>query len=322
MPAPETIIGSFAIYLAILASTPGEAPHWISEGPYLEEDEISFELPLEMLGSMPIVEVSINGEAHRFLFDTGSPSMINRELATQLGLEIIDKRQGRLEHVDADDRETLHSFGYPHTPFLDIQFAADARSKAMFDTGSQEIFTLSPPDFEGARRNEAINGTTKGEGSSGGSIGGAAPAGKQLRAHLASLSIGARELGRITAPLRASPPSLIGASVLDHFVVTLDTRNSTAWFDRYNAAAPAQASYGFGLGFADDVHVSLVWDDSPAAKAGLEVGDRIKAINGQATDNSCPAIRHALSAMKESSTIALEIEGESEPRVLQKAAMK
>lgn len=394
MPAPEIIMGSFAMFLAVLAGAPGDAPHWIAEGPYLENDKVSLELPLEMLGNMPIVAVSINGEAHRFLFDTGSPSMIGRELATRLGLEIVDRRQGRdgsgaiidtavvqadftiagttfhkvpvfvtdfpkppsclfegvlgsevlplcswqidlpegvlrcesditqLEHVDSADREVLHSFGYPHTPFLDVQFAPDARSKAMLDTGSQEYFTLSPPDFEGARRNNAVEGTTQGQGSMGGSVGGAAPAREQLRVHLASLSIGDNKLGRITTPLRTSPPSLIGASILEHFVVTLDTRNTTAWFDRYNHSPLAQGSYGFGLGFDDKVRVSHVWNDSPAAKAGIDVGDHVEAINGQATGNSCPAIRHALSAMKESNTITLEIEGEPEPRVLQKAPMK
>ena len=394
MVTQRTISVAVALFATLTASAANEVPRWITEGPYLEKDTVSLELPLEVLGNMLLLEVEVNGEPHRFLFDTGSPSMINRELATKLGLEVIDRRQGRdgtgavietsvvqadftldgvtfhkvpvfvadfpkppsclfdgvlgsevlplctwqvdlpdgvlrcesdiarLEHVSADDRETLHSYGYPHTPFFDIEFAPNARSKAMFDTGSQEYFTLSPPDFEGARRNDAVEGTTEGEGSIGGSIGGAAPAGKQLRARLASLSIGEHDLGRITAPLRTSPPSLIGTALLEHFVVTLDAKNSAAWFDRYNNEPPAQDSYGFGLGFDEKVRVSLVWEDSPAADAGIAVGDQIKTINGQQTGNSCPAIRHALSAMQESSTITLEIEGGPEPRVLQKAPLK
>lgn len=51
-----------------------------------------------MLGDMLFVDVDLNGEPRRFLFDTGSPSMVSATLAAELGLDVIDRRQGGDSH--------------------------------------------------------------------------------------------------------------------------------------------------------------------------------------------------------------------------------
>jgi C-terminal processing protease CtpA/Prc len=70
-------------------------------------------------------------------------------------------------------------------------------------------------------------------------------------------------------------PSLIGASVLERFIITLD---------------------------------SLVWEDSPAAKAGLKLVQYLTSINGVETKLSIDGIQRALQAMS-GQTIKLEWEG-------------
>lgn len=232
--------------LAALASsfaTAQERPAWMTEGPRVEQDAISFELPLETVGNMLFVEVELGGAPRRFLFDTGSPSMMSAQLAAALDLEVVDRRQGRdshgavvdtdvvqadltlggttihkvpifvtefpkpaqclfdgvlgsevlplcawqidlpdgvlrcssdlarLDHVDQAKRLPLHDFGYPHAPILDIRFAEQATSKALFDTGSPEYLAISPPDLGGARRNDAVAASITGHGSLGASIG-------------------------------------------------------------------------------------------------------------------------------------------------------
>lgn len=333
-----------AMCVTSLACAAQEEPAWTTQGPKVDEETFAFELPLAVVANKLFVDIELGGAMRRFLFDTGSPSMMSATLADALRLEPVARRQSRdahgavvdtaivqadlvlggvtfrrlpvyvadfphtarclfdgvlgsellplcawqidlpdgalrchsrlstLAHVDGAHKIALYDFGYPHAPIVDVRFADDARSKALFDTGSPDHFTLSPPDFEGARRSGAVTGTTRGHGSLGGSIGGPAPRKEQSRAQLRSLGLGGVDLGRVDAAVRASPPSLVGAAVLDHFVVTLDAAGAAAYFDRYRDGPFARGSYGFGLSFEDAPVVSLVWEDSPAEAAGLRVG--------------------------------------------------
>ena len=375
--------------LAVAVSTgvagAAEPPRWTTEGPFVDASSISLEIPVQRIASKLYVEVEIGGEPRLFVFDTGSPSMIDAALAYELGLEAVDRREGRdshgaviaseivqadlrlgdvmfrkvplfatdfsaspavrclvgngvlgseilplcawqidlpdgvlrcrtdpgdLDHVGAATQQRLYDFGYPHLPILDVGFGKDARSKAMFDTGSAGYFVLSPPDLEGADRAEAVGRKTAGSGSLGGSMGGQAPAGKQTKAELKSLSIGSLELGSVEAVVRESPPSLIGAALLEHFVVTLDARSGSAWLDPYRGGPFRSPSLGFSLAFDEEISIGLVWEDSPAARAGLSPGTPLTAINGEPTESTCEGIRRALAAMS-ARTVELSWEGGS-----------
>lgn len=378
------IYASVCVALAgfMVAAQAGEPPKWITEGPHVEQTAIAFELPLNVLATKLFVEVDVGGKPRRFVFDTGSPSMLSKALAAELGLKVIDKRQGRdahgaiidteiaqteltlagttfrkvpvfiaefpstaqclfdgvlgsellplcawqidlpagklrcnsqvsaLEHTESATKLPLHTFGYPHTPILDIQFAEKAKSKAMFDTGAPEYLTISSADYEGAKRHDGINKSLTGEGSLGGSLGGTAKSRDQRLAQLPDLRIANLSLGKVVAPMRELSPSLLGASLLEHFIVTLDTRSSTAYFDAYRDGPFFRSSFGFGFDFESGPLVSLVWDDSPAAKAGLKPGQRITELNGKTLDQSCESIRYAMQTIAEQDSVELMREGE------------
>lgn len=372
-PAAAIRAAALAAALAAgIASAQEAPPRWLAEGPTVEGDAFSLEVPLHRVGTKLHVEVELGGVARRFVLDTGSPSMIDRTLAEELGLEVVDRRKGRdahgvvveseivqadlilggvrfrkvplfaadlagtpaarcligdgvlgseilplcawqidlpdgalrcrtdpsgLDHVAPEHRQTLHDFGYPHAPILDVRFAAEARSKAMLDTGAPALFVLSPPDFEGARRAGGVAGTRPGYGSPGASLGGQAPPARQTRAALKRLAIGTLDLGGVDAAVRASPPSLIGASILERFVVTLDPRSGSAWFDPYGEGPLDRPSFGFTLAFDGAVSIGTVWEGSPAARAGLKAGTRLTGIGGAPAELSCAGIRRALDAM-------------------------
>lgn len=368
---------------AVATAAADEPPRWVSEGPRVATPSFSFALPVERVGTMLAVEVELGGKPRRFVFDTGSPSMIDATLATELGLVAVDRRAGRdshgvriesdivqadltiggvrfqkvpmfatdfsaspaarcflgdgilgsellplcawqldleqsvlrcasslgeLSHVAGATRMPLHDFGYPHTPFLDVGLAPKATSKAMFDTGSPEYLAISPPDFAGAQRSGGIAAKVEGYGSAGGSLGGQAAPGKQLRGELAELEIGDLALGRVGFVLRESPPSLLGAALLEHFVVTLDARSGAAYFDRYRQGPLVRPSFGFTLAFEPEIAVAVVWDGSPAAAAGLAAGLPLTAIDGVATSASCEGMRRALEAMS-GDTVTVEWAG-------------
>ncbi len=338
-------------------------------------------MPIEYAGNKLFVEVEMGGKPRRFLFDTGSPSMMSKALARELGLEAVDHRLSRdshgavvrtdivqaeigvgamrlhkvpvfvaefpktaqclfdgvlgsevlplcawqidlpqsmlrcsskvsaLDHVDGASSLRLHDAGYPHAPIIDIELADDAHSKALFDTGSPELMAISPPDLQGAARNRGVVRTRSGFGSLGGSIGGLAPSQKHTRVQLHRLKIGDIALPNAEAVVREGPPSLIGASILEHFVVTLDASNSQAYFDQYQAGDYSRNSYGLALSFEGHPRVSLVWEDSPAQQAGIQVGDRVTSINGQAMDDSCGAIRDASRMMSSGDSLDIAWQG-------------
>jgi len=213
-----------------------------------------------------------------------------------------------LDHVNHAEKVRLYDFGYPHAPIVDVRFANKARSKAMFDTGSPEYLAISPQDFDGAKRSGGIGQVISGFGSLGRSLGGQAPDGNQLKGELKSFSIDRIKLGEVDAVVRESPPSLIGASLLKHYIITLDPRSKAAYFEKYYEAPFMRSSFGLSLAFEPTMSVSLVWDKSPASKAGLQVGQLLNSINGEATSTSCDSIQNVLKAMS-GDLVELEWEG-------------
>ena len=355
----------------------GQPPAWVSEGPVADSPSLAIDVPLEVLAGKLFVEVELGGKPRRFVFDTGSPSMLGKALTEELGLQAIDHRQGRdahgavidtaimqadiglgdtlfrkvpvfvadfppsaaclfdgvlgsellplcawqidlpearlrchadrqqLDHLSNADRLTLHDFGYPHAPILDVRFSDKARSKAMFDSGSSDYFAISAQDLEGARRGRGVGRSLGGQGSMGASLGGLATPRAQQRVVLEQLQIADLRLGPTEAVLRDGAPSLIGTGLLDHFVLTLDMQQRSAWLDRYRAGPHARGSFGFGLDFSDGPRVSLLWDDSPATAAGLKLGQSITTLNGSPLGGGCGDLRRALHALSEDDMIEL-----------------
>lgn len=219
-----------------------------------------------------------------------------------------DVRQ--LPFVEQATQMQLHTFGYPHVPILDVRFAKKARSKAMLDTGSPSYFAISSADLKDAQQAKGTGKTRSGIGSAGASLGGQAPNRQQLQVELKTLSVDKLKLGRVGAIRRDGAPSLLGASLLEHFVVTLDVGSGDAYFAEYADGPFARSSFGFSPAFGENITVALVWADSPAALAGLQPGLHLTAINGVATDGSQDGIRRVIEAMG-GSEIELTWEGGS-----------
>jgi predicted aspartyl protease len=107
------------------------------------------------------------------------------------------------------------------------------------------------------------------------------------------------EIGGVTSkniPLRIQPQTrdglfadagfegLLGSDVLRQFIVTLDLANHRMYLTNDPNSHPDQYLFStIGIQFAKDVEggftIMAVWNPSPAAKAGLKIGDRILAVN-------------------------------------------
>ena len=206
-----------------------------------------------------------------------------------------------LPHLDSAKSVPLSDFGYPHAPYFDVVFAKKAKSKALFDTGSPSYFAISDPDMKGSRAAGGLTSTWTGYGSAGASLGGSAPNTTLAKVGLKSLAISDLVLGATVAEVRGLSPSLLGAQLLEHFVITLHHPSKTAFFDAIESGAPAlpvkPSGFGFGVAYKEVVYISAIWAGSPAAEAGLKVGDVITSVNGAAMSLDQANIRRLTTAL-------------------------
>ena len=216
----------------------------------------------------------------------------------------------KLPNIKGAKKLKLYQFGYPFMPIFDVTYAKNARSKAMFDTGSPTYFSISPPDLAGAKKASGISETLSGYGSPSGSLGGQAPEMELIKARLKDLAIDGLRLGPVVAEGRTLSPSLIGAKILNNYIVTLDSRSERAFFKKVSDKSLMSPSFGFSLAFENNVSIGAVWDNSPAKKARLKTGTVLTAINGMNVEYTREGLIRAITAM-ESPTIELAWQGGS-----------
>jgi predicted aspartyl protease len=305
------------------------------------------------------IEAEVNGQSGDFIFDTASPTLLDRGFADTLELDIIGQNTGRdangaevvtdiaiAETIRLGDvvfhdvpvlifdfsaldqgscfiengvigseiltgsawridlsRQTLsiaasadalpvlpdgpesalHDFGYPHTPVIDYA-VGQMQDKAFFDTGfAGELNLFEEAAETPAVRRAIVRGSLqRGHGRDGESAGGWAAPEPLTRARLASVTLGDDALPRLQTEVRPIAPTLFGAGLLNTYVVTLDypgARFSLSPLDEPLTSKPAQ---DFSIALVGD-HAELVrlYEDTPAAHAGLEVGDAVLSVDGR-----------------------------------------
>ena len=384
---------AFAVTTATAGEPPRQPPAWVSTMPFAAVERFVERVPFRFAHNKIWLEVALGGKPRRFVFDTGSPTLLDTALAEELGLEIVDRIVGTDAHgakvengiaildaltlgeltihdvpvmvhdlsrtsiggclVDgvlgseilpvgnwridvaagimtiANDRADLpiadgaeiadlHVFGYPYTPYFDMLFENGMESKAMFDTGSAEMFALCPPELESLENNKRFRRQLRihGYGSIGESLGGAAPDAELTKVRLQQLEVGGVALGEVVATLRPLAPSLLGADVLRHFVVTLAYPERKAYFERRDERPRALPTFGFGPAFSGEtVTAAFVWEGSPAWRAGLRAGDRVTRIDDidlgtVPPEGKCELVRQVLEVLGENDGVTLSFVGE------------
>ena len=385
------------VVATLLATTSGargqETPDWTRITPSIEATGFVERLPIEVRQTKLFLELEIGGHPRSVVFDTGSPSLLSKPLATELGLEtiatirtvdangtrvdsevaVLDKlrlgslsvrnlpvivadlsnapiasclfdavlgsnilqvcnwqidvarrtltcadRLEDLPFIDESASVPLREFGYPYSPILDIEFHNGMTSTAMFDTGSPEYVALTRRELEDLERTGAIERSAmiRGFGSAGESLGGM---GRDQEAFLLSLSrlwIGELELVDVVARTQQETPTLIGASLLEHYLVTLAYPHKRAFFYKNSEAPLRRTGFGFGPDFdAQMVTASFVWDESPAYRAGIRPDDRLMRIGDSdltaiTQQNRCPVIHDVLESLDGDATLRVDFQHE------------
>lgn len=318
--------------------------------------------PIEERAGKLFLRGSVNGQDREFIFDTGSPSLLTRQFADDLGLETvgqntgvdangnavtmdfavldtlqlgevtfhnvpvlifdpmeidggrcffdggvigsevfpgsawrIDPERNRLLIADSVDAlgepagaisAPLHDIGYPHAPIFDYG-VGEIEDKALFDTGSSAVVSLFGGllDDPSVKRQMAADTVIAGRGYEGVSAGGWGEVVDLVRFNLARLRLGSGELTGARATTRATPPTLLGAGVLDSHVVTLDYPNGRILLDERSEQTSPRPEGGYRIALVGDhAEVVQLFGKSAAATAGLKLGDRVAAVQGRSLE--------------------------------------
>lgn len=213
----------------------------------------------------------------------------------------------------------LFDFGYPHAPIVAYS-VGDVSDRAMFDTGSASALALfgrvaDNPSVSALIERETVRQGRGFEGESAGGLGTVRPLAQFT---LGAFHIGDTAMGPQPAHLRAVPPTLLGAGLLDRYAVTLDYAGGAFRLETRNTVAEPVAPRGYTIAFdAAGALVSQLYDGSGAAAAGVRLEDRVRALNGRVLDvpagaDRCETVRWVMETLATPATERLRIERDGE----------
>jgi len=89
---------------------PNEPPAWSRTKPFVLADRFQTALAIEILQTKMFFEIELGGKARRLVFDTGTPTILDKSLARELGLTILDHVQSVDAHGAAIQNDLRHGF--------------------------------------------------------------------------------------------------------------------------------------------------------------------------------------------------------------------
>jgi len=93
----------FLLFVMVVLLLPGPSSFGATaesfgELPGIEPEKFLAHIPIEFWQNKIFLNADINGHTYRFIFDTGSPTVLTERVANELGLQRIGKNQGRDAH--------------------------------------------------------------------------------------------------------------------------------------------------------------------------------------------------------------------------------
>lgn len=243
---------------------------------------------------------------------------------TENGTLSIAESGDAVETAAATVQARLYDFGYPHAPIIDYR-VGEIADKALFDTGSPDQVALFArvAGHDSVQAGHVAGTVERGQGFEGVSAGGSGDMEVLVRMTLGELLIENHQIGPVRASVRGAPPTLVGAGILDRFVVTLDYPSERFQLEARQSPAEPRPQAGYGLQFLEgDARVMRIFEGSQAARAGLEVGDRVLAIGERSMlpdggDTACSAVRWLLDGFDPSDANTIIVDREGGPVTLE-----
>ena len=231
------------------------------------------------------IPVTIMPEGH-LIEQFGVDGMIGCELFPGAVVR-IDSRQKKiiitdnisLFHINLRNRlPLLHVQG--QIPFIELNVGAGVIETVMFDSGSGAFYEMISATASEALRENAAALLSKGYGSSGIGMAGAASAGEHNLIRLFELRVSTGRFQNIVTESMDAPYSRLGSQLLDYGTVTIDYASSAFYFEPFESAPQDLYKKRWNVDFTmanGHVVIACVWGDLVEK---ISPGDRVLKIVG------------------------------------------
>lgn len=353
------MVASLAGALSASAQQPSAVSEVLSKPIRIERQAISSTVPLSTRFGKIFLNATFTDKTAEFVFDTGSPTILNRHFADEIGVRYFGQNIGRdangaevamqmalVETIEIGDTvfhdvpvlvsdfaeaplaacvigdgiigseildgsawkidlnaatltvgatagavgiaadtkvAQLHDHGYPHMPVVDYKIG-DVRDKALFDTGNSATLALYKQVLgsKSVRKVLRKGSLRMGKGSEGTSAGGLGDLTELARFEVDRVSVGEETVRNVSGVSRTQAPSLIGTGFLRTHIVTLDYVEDRFLFATRTKPGDAPLPPDFALSVVDGhAIITQLFENTNAAKAGMQLGDHIMSIDGQ-----------------------------------------
>ena len=232
------------------------------------------------------IPVTIMPEGH-LIEQFGVDGMIGCELFPGAVVR-IDSRQKKiiitdnisLFHINLRNRlPLLHVQG--QIPFIELNVGVGVIETVMFDSGSGAFYEMISATASEALRENAAALLSKGYGSSGIGMAGAASAGEHNLIRLFELRVSTGRFQNIVTESMDAPYSRLGSQLLDYGTVTIDYASSAFYFEPFESAPQDLYKKRWNVDFTmanGHVVIACVWGDLVEK---ISPGDRVLKIDGE-----------------------------------------
>ena len=237
------------------------------------------------------IPVTIMPEGH-LIEQFGVDGMIGCELFPGAVVR-IDSRQKKiiitdnisLFHINLRNRlPLLHVQG--QIPFIELNVGVGVIETVMFDSGSGAFYEMISATASEALRENAAALLSKGYGSSGIGMAGAASAGEHNLIRLFELRVSTGRFQNIVTESMDAPYSRLGSQLLDYGTVTIDYASSAFYFEPFESAPQDLYKKRWNVDFTmanGHVVIACVWGDLVEK---ISPGDRVLKIDGAPVDRT------------------------------------
>ncbi len=151
-----------------IAST--QLPEVLKTQPYIENKDFSSVIPIDTSGNKIFLNAEVNGKPYRFIFDTGSPTILSRKVVDELGLVIRGENTGKdangnLVKMDLSvlDRLKIGDVVFRDIPVFVFDYSHLAVGNCIIDGGviGSEILPLTIWQINFARKELVITNDTR-----------------------------------------------------------------------------------------------------------------------------------------------------------------
>jgi len=174
------------------------------------------------------------------------------------------------------------------TPVVDVELSGIKSKGNIFDTGSSGEITLSAPVFKKLLKKNTSLKYLRGIGSSSAGLYGKGNDTNYI-AKIEGLKMGTLLLSNHIIDFKRDKGNL-GSNFFKDYIVSLDWKQNKIWFVPQSQEEQEWGTFGFSTSKVNKkLVISYLIENSPAANAGIKLGDEILFVNGKDYSNTSDA---------------------------------